>query len=81
MKGFGVEELRDLPEYNIVIAVDGFTAEYYGILVGPAYTAVYASLLLFTGALSDQANRKNMLLLSCLGWSLATWAHSYAEEI
>ena len=52
----------------------------YGVLAGPAHTSLFASLLLFTGTLADNMNRKYMLCFSCLAWSSFTFMNSYASN-
>ena len=73
MNGFGVEELRDDPYYNIKLDVNGYTPNTYGILVGPAYSMVFSLFLLLTGYVADNYNRKNMLLLSTIVGSIITY--------
>lgn len=51
------------------------------MLVGPGYSCLFAILLLFTGSLTDKVNRKWMLSLSCLCWSITTYMHSHAHNI
>jgi len=60
-------------KYNLKTAT-GITDSQYSILAGPAFTALYAVLLLFTGFIADKVNRKVMLGIACIGWSVCTGA-------
>jgi MFS family permease len=47
-------------------------SKYYGQLSGPYFTLMYAILGIFGGALSDRVNRKLILGVACVLWSLTT---------
>jgi len=47
------------------------TSTQYGILTGPAFTALFAVGGLFAGYCSDNSNRKRVIAYGCLVWSLA----------
>lgn len=55
------------------------TAEY-GILSGPAFTAVYVCAGLAAGRMTDTMNRKNLLSAALVVWSLATAAMGLAQN-
>ena len=68
------------PYYNIFEAVEGLDMESFGWLSGPAFTLIYACLVLFTGPLSDNLNRTKMICFSCIGWIMMTYGSSIATK-
>ena len=45
---------------------------YYGLLSGLAFTASYSICGVFSGILSDNFNRKGIMISACILWSLCT---------
>jgi MFS family permease len=82
MNSFKTKEgKKDLdPYYNIKLSVTDFTSQNFGLLNGPAFTLIYAVLILFTGPLSDNLNRTKMICFSCIGWSTMTYLMGFATE-
>ncbi len=50
----------------------GFDAQQYGLLVSYGFSLLYVAFSFPAGIASDRFSRKKILLLSALGWSLAT---------
>ena len=44
----------------------------YGLLSGPAFSVSFSFAGLFMGILLNSVNRKNLLVISCLVWSIAS---------
>ena len=63
--------------FHINIAISGWSEESYGILVGPAYCIPLGFCLLFSGAISDNFNRKIIIIISTIGWSSITFYNAY----
>jgi MFS family permease len=59
------------PVFEISTAYPNFDGQY-GILAGFAFTSTYATFGIFGGVLSDKTNRKVLMALSCICWSLTT---------
>lgn len=57
----------------------GFTKEMYATLASFGFTAVFATVSLFAGSVSDRFNRVNIIILSCISWSIITALHSQAH--
>jgi hypothetical protein len=73
------EGIKDIdPKYNIKLDVDDLSPTNFAMLSGPAFTLIYAVLILFTGPLSDNLNRTKMICFSCIGWSTMTYLSSRA---
>jgi MFS family permease len=68
MKGFKKD---GDPKYEFMVDLN-LTASQYGILSGPAFTAIYSILGLFMGVLTDRMNRKMLLAISAICWSACT---------
>ncbi|MDQ4421567.1 MFS transporter [Sphingobium sp. DEHP117] len=51
-----------------------------GFLLGPAFTITYVSVGLFAGFCADRLNRRNLLVVAGLIWSLATFASALAPN-
>ncbi len=64
----------------ISTAIPGFT-ENYKYLAGAAFTIPISIVGIFMGAASDQVNRKAMLTISCLLWSIMTGLQGFATQI
>lgn len=56
----------------------GVTDKQIGFLLGPAFTITYVSLGLFAGYCADRMNRRNILLIAGMIWSMATLAAAFA---
>jgi MFS family permease len=52
----------------------------FGLLVGPAFIAVYNTILIPLSMLVDRTNRKRLLLFGCLLWSLMTFCSGFAHS-
>ena len=63
----------------------GFSETQYGLLASTSFTILFALSSLIAGSLADTYNRKNLTLISCSVWSMATLsqsiAHSYEEVL
>ena len=57
-----------------------FSKDMYASLASFGFTAIFAFVSLFAGSISDQFNRRNVLALSCLVWSIITGLHSQARS-
>lgn len=55
--------------------------EYYGILSGAAFTVAYSISGIFMGLLSDKFNRKKMLGVACILWSLTQCVSSQTSYL
>lgn len=66
------------PEYNISEEVDDWDEQSFGFLAGPAYNVPFSILLLFTGLLAEKVNRKIVLSLATISWSICVLLSSYA---
>jgi MFS family permease len=51
------------------------------LLAGPVFTLVYATLILFTGALSDNYNRRLLFSIAAILWSLTSIGTSYSVKL
>ena len=58
---------------------DGSTGSKYQILAGPVFNNVYPLAGVFMGILADRFNRKILLGISLLFWSLATGATGFSQ--
>nr|XP_015222496.1 PREDICTED: D-galactonate transporter-like isoform X1 [Lepisosteus oculatus]XP_015222497.1 PREDICTED: D-galactonate transporter-like isoform X1 [Lepisosteus oculatus] len=52
----------------------------YQIMAGPIFILIYTFMGFFIGFLADSANRKNLLALSLLFWSLMTFLMGFVTE-
>ena len=57
-----------------------FSKEMYASLASFGFTAIFAFVSLFAGSVSDQFNRRDVLTISCLAWSIITGLHSQARS-
>ena len=64
------------------VAIKNFTDFRYGIVAGPVFTIIFASLNLFSGALADKLSRKNLISIAAICWSLTSvgtaFTHTFA---
>jgi MFS family permease len=51
----------------------GFDETQYGILASVAFTSLFAITSLVAGYVSDRFNRKQLTILSIIGWTIATY--------
>jgi len=68
------------PKYSMKAAIEGMTDAKYGIVAGPAFTIFYSIFVLFTGILSDNFNRKNLLTIASICWSLTSIGIAFSEK-
>lgn len=73
------EKMYD-PHYSIRDAIPDFTDPNYGLMVGDAFTIIYAFMVLFTGTASDLVDRKLLLCGSCFGWCACMYFSSFATN-
>lgn len=59
-------------------AIPNFTDAKYGLLAGPTFTLVYATLILFTGTLSDNYSRRWIFSLAGICWSFTSIGTSFS---
>lgn len=57
-----------------------FSKEMYASLASFGFTVIFAFVSLFAGSVSDQFNRRDVLTISCLAWSIITGLHSQARS-
>ncbi len=88
---YNIAPQRYDPKYNITISIypngyDGVSpietyplSQYYGLLVGAAFTVPISVCGIFMGYTSDRVNRSMMLGLACILWSAMTALSSIAE--
>ena len=57
-----------------------FSKEMYAALASFGFTAVFATVSLFSGDVSDRYSRNRVTTISCLVWSLATALQAYATK-
>lgn len=73
---------EDNPEYNMKVAIKNFTPFRYGILAGPVFTIIFATLNLCSGTLADKMSRKNLISIAAICWSLTSvgtaFTHTFA---
>jgi MFS family permease len=55
--------------------------EYYGVLSGAAFTIAYSISGIFMGLLSDRFNRKKILGIACILWSLTQCVSSQTSYL
>lgn len=77
--GIGRQTSTD-PKYSIIADIEGLDQSDLSLLSGPAFTTIYALLVLFTGPLSDNFNRVKMISIACIGWSFMTYLSSFATS-
>ena len=58
----------------------GINQVEYSVLAGPAFTVFFVISMLFTGMLTDRLNRKVMLSVAIIGWSISTGLHCFANS-
>ena len=68
------------PYYQISVAIPEWT-QNYKYLSGAAFTVPISVVGIFMGALSDRVNRKMMLTVSCILWSIMTGLQALAQQI
>lgn len=57
----------------------GITDQQTGFVLGPAFSITYIMLGLFAGWCADRFNRRNLLIVAGILWSLATFATAFAQ--
>eukprot|EP00347_Sterkiella_histriomuscorum_P013234 403365495 len=77
---YKVDPYQNDPYYNINKDISGFK-ENYGYLAGASFTIPISVVGIFMGALSDMVNRKVMVTVACMLWSLMTILQAFAKEI
>jgi MFS family permease len=64
------------------VAIENFTDFRYGIVAGPVFTIIFATLNLCSGTLADKMSRKNLVSIAAICWSLTTvgtaFTHTFA---
>ena len=70
--GYGLDDSADPTFYDIKDAIPTFNSKAYGFYVGTCYSISFAPALLFVGHLTEQANRKMMVGVSCFLWGALT---------
>mmetsp|Transcript_20859 Transcript_20859/g.14982 ORF Transcript_20859/g.14982 Transcript_20859/m.14982 type:complete len:248 (-) Transcript_20859:1209-1952(-) len=76
---FEYKDAQTDPYYCLKAAIPNFTNSKYSILAGPAFTVLFAVLVLFTGIATDNFNRKVQLTIACILWSLCTALSGLAD--
>ena len=59
------------PFYEVAASYPAMS-KYYGILSGPGFSLSYATCAILWGKLINKCNRKQLISLVCIGWSLTT---------
>ena len=79
---FKLDGEEDNPKYNMSVAIENFTDFRYGIVAGPVFTIIFATLNLCSGTLADKMSRKNLVSIAAICWSLTTvgtaFTHTFA---
>jgi MFS family permease len=78
---FEAEGKTDDPKYSLRAAIPNFTDAKYGILAGPTFTLVYATLILFTGLASDKYSRRLLFSIAGILWSLTSIGTSVSHTL
>ena len=73
-------EIDDYNETACKTGLDGSVGLKYQILAGPVFNNIYPFVGVFMGILADRFNRKILLGLSLLFWSLATGATGFSQN-
>lgn len=71
----------DDPKYNLSAAIPNFTDSKYGLLAGPTFTLVYATLILFTGTLSDNYSRRFIFSTAGIMWSFTSIGTAFSKTL
>jgi MFS family permease len=78
---FSADGKDDDPKYEISLAIPDFTDAKYGLLAGPTFTLVYATLILFTGTLSDNYSRRFIFSISAILWSFTSIGTAFSHSL
>ncbi len=78
---FAAAGKTDDPYYSIRAGIPNFTDEKYGLLAGPTFTLVYATLILFTGTLADNYSRRLIFTIAAIMWSLTSIGTSFSHTL
>jgi MFS family permease len=78
---FAASGKTDDPYYSIRVGIPNFTDEKYGLLAGPTFTLVYATLILFTGTLADNYSRRLIFSIAAIMWSLTSIGTSFSHTL
>jgi len=69
------------PKYNLSVAIPNFSDAKYGLLAGPTFTLVYATLILFTGTLADNYSRRLIFSIAAILWSFTSIGTSFSHTL
>jgi MFS family permease len=61
------------------VAIDNFNDFRYGLVAGPVFTIIFATLNLFTGALADKVSRKMLLSVAAICWSITSLGTAFTH--
>lgn len=78
---FKADGKEDDPKYNLSKAIPNFTDAKYGLLAGPTFTLVYATLILFTGTLSDNYSRRFLFSIAGICWSFTSIGTAFSNNL
>ena len=78
---FSSDGKADNPKYSVKAAIPGFNDATYGIVAGPCFTIIYATMLLVTGNLADRFNRKCMLGCAAVCWSFTSISTAFSQQL
>ena len=68
----GIEGKEKNDKYDIKASYEELDKPTYGLLSGLAFTLSFATFGIFAGYLSDKYNRKMLIVVAGLAWSLCT---------
>ena len=57
---------------EIATAYKEYWKTYYGVISGPAFTVTFAVFGIFGGVTADNINRKMIIIVCSIGWSVCT---------
>ena len=63
------------------MAIPNFTDAKYGLLAGPTFTLIYATLILFTGSLSDFYSRRFLFSIAGIFWSFTSIGTAFSHTL
>ena len=70
----------DEPRWDINAAIPNFTFARYSNITGVYYSLTYGGAALFAGMISDNLNRKWLLIVFGICWNLTSYGNMLAES-
>ena len=69
---YNYKDGNDDPKYEISKDIPGFTQSIFGFASGFAFTALFSTMVLFSGLASDNCSRRLILGIAGILWSLTS---------